>query len=182
MKTRFLVMAAVLGILALVVSACGGSTPTQANLRLLVSDQPNVITDFAHLYVTISSVGVLQAGNNSTWQQFTPSITTVDLTTLQGKNAEEVWSGNVTPGQYDKVFVFISNVEGNLTASAGGGTANVKLPSDKLQISKPFTVSGNGTTSFVFDITVIKAGNSSQYILEPQIASSGADQAFTKVK
>jgi hypothetical protein len=177
MKTRFLVVAAILGILALVVSACSSSL-TQANLRLLVSDQPNLIGDFSHLYVTISSIGILPAGNNSTWQQFTPNITTVDLTTLQGNNAEQIWSGNVTPGQYDKVFINISKVEGNLTASAGGGTANVKLPSDKLQISKPFTVSGNGTTSFVFDITVIKAGNSSQYILEPQIASSGADQTF----
>jgi hypothetical protein len=185
MKTRFLVVVAILGILALIGSACASGpavSPAQANLRLLVSDEPNVITDFAHLYVTISSIGVLQTGNNSTWLQFSPNIGAVDLTTLQGKNAEEIWSGNVTPGQYDKVFVYVSNVEGNLTASAGGGTANVKLPSDKLQISKPFTVSGNGTTSFVFDITVIKAGNSSQYILEPQIASSGADQAFTEVK
>jgi hypothetical protein len=185
MKTRFLVAAAILGILAVVVSACASGptvSPAQANFRLLVSDQPNVIGDFAHLNVTISSIGVHPFGDNSTWIQATPSIGTVDLTTLQGKNAEEIWSGNITPGQYDKVFIYVSNVEGNLTASAGNGTANVKLPSGKLQISTPFTVSGNGTTSLVFDITVIKAGNSGKYILEPQIATSGVNQGFTEVK
>ncbi len=185
MRTRFLVVAAILGILALVVSACASGptvSATQANFRLLVSDQPNDIGDFAHLNVTISSIGVQLAGDNSTWLQFSPSIGTVDLTTLQGKNAAEVWSGNITPGQYNKVFIYVSNVEGNLTASAGNGTLNVKLPSGKLQISTPFTVSGNGTTSLVFDITVIKAGNSGQYILKPQIANSGASEAFTEVK
>ena len=181
MKTRFIVVVAILGILALVVSACG-SSPTQANLRLMVSDQPNVIGDFAYLNVTISSIGVHRVGDNSTWIQFSPNIGTVDLTKLQGNNATEIWSGNITAGQYDKVFIYVSNVEGNLTASAGNGTVNVKLPSGKLQISKPFTISGNGTTSFVFDITVIKAGESGQYILEPQIANSGANEPFTEVK
>ncbi len=58
--------------------------------------------------------------------------------------------------------------------------AEVKLPSGRLQISKPFTV-GDNTSNFVYDITVIKAGNSGQYILKPQIAESGADQKFNDV-
>jgi hypothetical protein len=185
MKTRFLVAAAILGILAVVVSACASGptvSPAQANFRLLVSDQPNVIGDFAHLNVTISSIGVQLAGDNSNWLEFSPNIGTIDLTTLQGKNAEEIWSGNITPGQYDKVFIYVSNVEGILAAGTGNGTANVKLPSGKLQISTPFTVSGNGTTSLVFDITVIKAGDSGQYILKPQVATSGVSQGFTEVK
>jgi len=181
MKTRFLVVAAIIGILALVISACATS-PTQANFRLLVSDQPNVIGDFEHLNCTISEIGVHPVGDNSTWIQFSPNVSTVDLTTLEGNNATEIWSGNITPGQYDKVFIYISNVEGTLAAGVGNGTANVKLPSGKLQISKPFTVSANGTTSFVFDIAVIKAGESGQYILEPQIATSGVNQGFTEVK
>lgn len=185
MKTRFLVAATILGILAVVVSACASGpavSPTQANFRLLVSDQPNVIGDFAHLNVTISSIGVHPFGDNSTWIQVTPSIGTVDLIRLQGKNAEEIWSGNITPGQYDKVFIDVSNVEGTLAPGTGNGTANVKLPSDKLQISTPFTVSGNGTTTFVFDITVIKAGDSGQYILKPQVATSGVNEGFREVK
>jgi len=164
------------------VLACASGPSTASNFRLLISDQPNVIGDFEHLNCTISSIGVHPVGDNSTWLQFSPNVGTVDLTTLEGNNATEIWSGNITPGQYDKVFIYISNVEGTLAAGVGNGTANVKLPSNKLQISKPFTVSANGTTSFVFDIAVIKAGDSGQYILEPQIASSGVNQGFTKVK
>jgi len=182
MKTRFLAVVAILAILSMAALACSSGPSTAANFRLLVSDQPNIIGDFEHLNCTISQIGVHPIGDNSTWIQFSPSVSTVDLTTLQGNNATEIWSGNITPGQYDKVFIYISNVEGILSQSVGDGNATVKLPSGKLQISKPFTVNGNGTLSFVFDITVIKAGESGQYILEPQIANSGANEPFTEVK
>jgi hypothetical protein len=200
MKTRFLIVIAILGILATAASACTitaistasgqspvpGQTspvfPAQANFRFLVSDQPNDIGNFAHLNVTISSIGVQLASDNSSWLQFSPDIGMVDLTTLQGKNAQEIWSGNITPGQYNKVFIYVGNVEGILASGTANGTANVKLPSGKLQISTPFTVSGNNTTSLVFDITVIKAGNSGKYILEPQIAQSGTGKEVTEVK
>jgi hypothetical protein len=37
-------------------------------------------------------------------------------------------------------------------------------------------------TNFVYDLTVVKAGNSGQYILKPQVSQSGANQDFTKVE
>jgi len=37
------------------------------------------------------------------------------------------------------------------------------------------------STNFVYDLTVVKAGKSGQYILKPQINQSGADQDFVKV-
>ena len=49
----------------------------------------------------------------------------------------------------------MDNVTGVL---ARGGTANVTLPSDKLQISKPFTID-DSLVKFIYDTTVIKAGN-----------------------
>ena len=54
----------------------------------------------------------------------------------------------------------------------------MKLPSNKLQISKPFTISSDSAVNFVYDIMVVKAGKSGKYILKPQIAESGADQGF----
>ncbi len=184
MKTKFLVLTAIIGILVLVTSACAKApiAPAQTtNFRLLVSDQPNDIGDFAHLNVTISSIGVQQASDNSSWFQFTPDITTVDLTTLHGKNAQEIWSGNITEGEYNKVFIYVNNVEGVLNGQSANGTANVKLPSGKLQISTPFIVSTDNTTSLVFDITVIKTGNG-MYILKPHIAESGAGKQVTEVQ
>jgi hypothetical protein len=122
------------------------------------------------------------ASDNSNWLQFAPDIKTVDVTTLQGKNAEDVWSGNITPGQYNKVFIYASSVEGILAAGTANETASVKLPSGKLQISTPFTVTANNTTSVVFDITVIKAGSSAKYILKPQMAESGVGREVNEVK
>lgn len=194
MKSKAFFLIGILGLIALLASACAPGVPTlttgytkEAGFRFMVSDEANDIGDFEHLYVTISSIGVHPASDNSTdngtWLQFSPDVTDpVDLTTLQGKNAQEIWSGNITAGEYNKVFVYVSDVEGILVGASANKTANVKLPSGKLQISKPFTVSENATTSFVFDITVIQAGKSGKYILKPQIAESGASKEYSEVK
>lgn len=58
----------------------------------------------------------------------------------------------------------------------------MKLPSGKLQISKPFEVGEDQEVNFVYDVTVMQAGKSGQYNLKPQIGQSGADQKFREVK
>lgn len=184
-KLRIFIGVMLLSLLTLVAGACAETIPATApakenvNFRFLISDDVNAIGDFTSVNVTISSIGLQQGGESGNWTTITPDITEVDLKPLSGENALEVWSGNITPGEYSKVFIYVSDVRGTLTDNS---TANVKLPSEKLQISKPFTVSENETTSFVYDITVVKAGQSGQYILQPQIAQSGANQEFTEVE
>jgi hypothetical protein len=95
---------------------------------------------------------------------------TVDLTKLQGANATAISNVSVPAGEYDKVFVYVSDVNATLT---NGESVNVKLPSSKLQLTKPFTVSANSSPEFVFDINVHKAGNSGKYILRPIVSESG---------
>ena len=95
---------------------------------------------------------------------------TVDLTKLQGANATAISNASVPAGEYDKVFVYVSDVNATLT---NGERVNVKLPSSKLQINKAFTVSANSSPDFVFDINVHKAGNSGKYILRPIVSESG---------
>ena len=104
----------------------------------------------------------------------------MDLTDLQGNRAQEIWRGDVPEGEYSKVFLEVSQVSGILWDS--GEEIEIKLPSGKLQISKPFKVESGEVTNFVYDLTVVKAGKSGQYILKPQIGQSGADQDFIKVK
>jgi len=73
----------------------------------------------------------------------------------------------------------------NITAipNEGNKTIEVKLPANnRLMISKPFVITEDSGTSFVFDITVVKAGKSGQYILKPQIGQSGADQEFELIE
>ena len=154
------------------------------NFRLLVSDEPNDIGDFYSVNVTISKIGV-QADGSDGWTDYEINPPrTVDLTKLIGDNASEVWNGTIASGNYTKVFIYVDNVTGILKGSLPGDNTTVKLPGDRLQISKPFSVSqeeGSSIVSFVFDITIIKAGNSGKYILKPQVADSGADKSFKDV-
>jgi len=157
-------------------------TPTGegVNFRLLLSDEVNAIDDFEHLWVTINNIGVHPAGEEDGWiepSDFDP--VEVDLTELKETNATEIWSGELEDGEYVKVFIYISSIDYELE---DGGTTNVKLPSGKLHISQPFEVTDGEVTDFVYDITVIKAGNSGKYILKPQIAESGPNQNFVEVE
>jgi hypothetical protein len=68
------------------------------------------------------------------------------------------------------VFVYVSEINATLD---NGEQVNVKLPSEKLQLNKEFTVGNGEAVDFVFDITVKKAGNSGKYILQPVVSESG---------
>jgi hypothetical protein len=160
----------------------------EGKFALLISDEVNDIEDFEHLYVTISSIGVHQDGEPGVWHLLDPEpdpdgdgIDGIDLRPLVGPNAVVIWSGNIAAGDYDKVFIYVSDATGVPVGAGEGETAEVKLPSNKLQISKPFTISSDSAVNFVYDITVVKAGQSGKYILKPQIAESGADQGFNDV-
>ena len=84
------------------------------------------------------------------------------------------WRGDVPEEQYSQVFIYVSKVTGKLEAT--GQTIEVKLPSNKLQLSQPFEVSASTVTSFTFDITVVATGHNGKYILKPQIGKSGVEQ------
>jgi len=104
------------------------------------------------------------------------------LTLLQGNKALEIWRGDVSEGQYTKVFIYVSSISGVLKET--GLPASVKLPSEKLQITKPFVVAEDLVTSFVYDIAVVAAGRQQdrvEYILKPEITESGAHQEFEEV-
>jgi hypothetical protein len=104
------------------------------------------------------------------WVMHDVDSETVDLTELQGANATAISNVSVPAGEYDKVFVYVSDVNATLN---NGESVNVKLPSSKLQLTKSFTVSANSSPDFVFDINVHKAGNSGKYILRPIVSESG---------
>jgi hypothetical protein len=98
---------------------------------------------------------------------------TVDLTELKGANATKLDVLAAPDGTYDKVFVYVDGIDATLT---NGESVNVKLPSNKLQIQKGFTVGNGQNVSFVFDMSVHKAGNSGKYILKPVISESGTSE------
>lgn len=168
-----------------VLSSLGDSLAQQtgeANFRLLISDEQNAINDFAHLWVTIDRVGMQRGGEQGGWHelQIPDGHNRIDLVGLTGDAAEELIMARIPAGRYSKVFIHVDDVYGELLS---GATTPVKLPSERLQIVKPFAVQQDSITSFVFDITVIAAGNSNRevkYILKPVIGESGAEQPFAK--
>ncbi|WP_253737127.1 DUF4382 domain-containing protein [Halohasta salina] len=93
---------------------------------------------------------------------------TVDLTQVVGDKAIGVFEGELEAGQYSKIELYASDVEGIVD----GETAEVKIPSGKLQIVKPFEIVPDEPVSFVFDINVVKKGNNG-YNLLPVISESG---------
>ena len=94
---------------------------------------------------------------------------TVDLTQVVGDKAIGVFEGELEAGRYSKIELYASDVEGIVD----GETADVKIPSGKLQIVKPFEITPDEPVSFVFDINVVKKGNTGEYNLLPVISESG---------
>jgi len=78
----------------------------EGNFQFLISDQPNAIDDFNHVYIRISKIE-LQGGESGS-VEITPEISQLDLKPLTGDNALEVWRGDVPPGEYTKVFIYVS--------------------------------------------------------------------------
>jgi len=152
---------------------------TPVNFVFLISDEVNAISDFHSLNVTISKIGLQQEGEADQWIELNPQGEVVDLTLVQGDKAQEIWWGYIPEGRYTKVFILVSNISGVLKET--GKSVTVKLPSEKLQISRPFEVTSDSEVNFVYDITVVQAGKSGQYILKPQAGQSGADQRFEKI-
>jgi len=173
-----------------------------ATVTMYVSDQPGAMDEFEHLNVTITKVALHEANatddeaaddtemeteaeDEDAAEEFDPDgeewvvrdidDRRVDLSRLQGENATRLGSLPVENGTYDTVFVFVEDANGTLTS---GETTNVKIPSSRLHITEEFTVGNGEEVDFVFDMTVVKAGNSGKYILQPVVSESGTDVPF----
>lgn len=103
--------------------------------------------------------------------------TSVDLTELQGANATLLENFSVPSGEYTQVRLVVGEINATLT---DGSDQEVKLPSERLKLNKPFTLGPNSSVDFVFDITVRKAGNSGKYVLQPVAGESGPDQEIER--
>lgn len=104
------------------------------------------------------------------WVEYDVDERTVDLTELKGANASMIDEFELPAGDYETVFIHVSDTEGVLT---DGSTTRVKLPSSKLQVNTEFTIGDTESVDFVYDIAPHKAGKSGKYILEPVISGSG---------
>ncbi len=166
----------ILVALVSVVAAAGctgspGDTPVgeTGDFTLLVSDQPSAIADFQSLNVTFSEARLFRAnasdGDHAEVELASPIV---DLTKVTGKKAKEILQKELEAGEYTKIELHVSEVEG----ISEGQEVDVVVPSEKLMITKNFRVAPNEVTEFVFDIKVVRRGDQS-YNLLPVISESG---------
>lgn len=188
-------------------STDGPTADSTGSVAFYLSDQPSAIGDFAHLNVTVTQIGfhpksadnasgdgnvtttVVTTGNQTTtatatddgefggWELHDVDNRTVDLTRLVGHNATQIAGVELPAGEYNGVFVWVSEIEATLK---DGSTVEVKLPSERLKLNTHFTVSPNSSVDFVFDITVVETGTG-RYILKPVISESGTDVPINPV-
>lgn len=164
-------------LLAFVVIASGctagpsASTEETGNFELYVSDQPADISDFEYLNVTIGEARIFSENfsdsNDSSFRTFDVNRT-VDLTQVVGDKREKILEDELEPGTYQKVELHTADILG----VAENRSVDVKVPSEKLMITKEFEVVVNETTEFVFDINVVRKGQGG-YNLLPVISESG---------
>jgi hypothetical protein len=146
------------------------------NFVFLISDDVNAIGDFESVNLSISKISLLGSGESNQLIEFEPELGEVDLTLVQGDKTQEIWRGTITEGEYTSISIHVIGVHGILKET--GEEVEIKLPSQKLHISKHFQVSSDMLTTFTYDLTVVAAGspeNRIKYILKPQIDQSGAD-------
>ncbi|MCX6802069.1 MAG: DUF4382 domain-containing protein [Candidatus Diapherotrites archaeon] len=158
-----------------------GQAPT-GKLVLLVSDEEANIGDFSSVNVTFDSARVFFEDENKGFKEMPLNDAKADLVQLIGENALSVGELQLEAGRYSKIELNVKAIEAYLIS---GDLADVKIPSEKLQITRPFTIDANTETKFVFDIQVVKKGQTYEYNLMPNIAKSGVvgkDLAAGEVK
>lgn len=138
-----------------------------ATFRLLVSDAPADIGDFDSVLVTFDKVRIFK--DDEDYEEKSVSSDAIDLAKLTDDLSYPLIELDLEAGDYTKIELYVDTVE----ATVGGEETEIKIPSDKLMITKPFTVSDESTTSFVFDINVIKKGATGEYNLLPVVSESG---------
>lgn len=176
-------------------SSSHGATKAAGTFRLLISDEPAAINDFDELNVAFDRARIFPSGDADDNQQEVTETelenetesdgsdggdqrgffvidldgATVDLTQVKGEKAISVFDGELSAGRYTKIELYAASVEGFVD----GDPVDVKIPSEKLQIVKPFEVVEGETLTFVFDINVVKKGQTGGYNLLPVISKSG---------
>lgn len=154
------------------VSLVACSTPTsQSSLAVYVSDAPADINSFDYVNVTFDSVRIFPE-DGQPQRVAVDNLSAVNLREVQGEARSYLLNSSVNPGNYTSMELYVDTVD----ASIDQEDVEVKVPSEKLQLNKPFAVAPGETTEFVFDIQVVLRGNEANnqgYILRPNIGESG---------
>jgi len=175
---------------AAILAACGGGgggAAGEGTLRVALTDAPSC--GFDHVYVTIEKVSVNQSATASEteggWTDLTLSpARRLDLLDLTNGVLEELGSVPLAAGHYSQIRLVLASNTGtgttsvaNSVQSTGGTLTALTTPSGQqsgLKLQANFDVAAGQMADVVLDFdackSVVKAGNSGQYILKPVIS------------
>jgi hypothetical protein len=171
-------------------TAAGGSTPGAGTgtLRVALTDAPSCGYD--NVWITVEKVRVNQsataADEDAGWSDITLAAPKrLDLLELSNGVLAELGSAPVPTGHYNQVrLVLAANGAGssalaNAVKPTGGSETALSTPSatqSGLKIKANFDVAEGQAADLVLDFdacrSVVKAGNSGQYLLKPVIAAA----------
>ena len=165
----------------------GGSAGGEGNLRIALTDAP--ACGYDHVWVTIEKVRVHQSASASDedggWSELTLSpARRVDLRTKTNGVLEELGTIPLPSGQYSQLRLVLASNTGtggtavaNAVQPTGGAVTPLSTPSGQqsgLKLQAHFEVPAGQLADVVLDFdacrSVVKAGNSGQYLLKPVIA------------
>jgi hypothetical protein len=174
---------------AAMMAACGGGGGGSAgdgSLRVALTDAPSC--GFDSVFVTVEKVRVHQSASagdaDAGWTDInvTPAKR-IDLNTLTNGVLEELGTTPLPAGQYSQIrLVLASNSSGtstfaNSVVPAGGTQTALATPSGQqsgLKLQAHFEVLSGQQADLVLDFdackSVVKAGNSGQFILKPVVS------------
>ena len=175
-----------------VLAACGGGGSggggsTEGTLRVALTDAPSCGYD--HVFVTVEKVRVHQSSGaadaDAGWSEVVVSPPKkIDLRTLENGVLEELGTTPLPQGQYSQIRLVLASNTGTGTSSlansvqpTGGNLTALSTPSAQqsgLKLQAHFDVAAGQTTDVLLDFdackSVVKAGNSGQYILKPVVS------------
>ena len=176
---------------AAVLAACGGGGGGggDGTLRVALTDAPTC--GFDHVFVTVEKVRVHQssaaADADAGWTDIdvTPARR-IDLVTLTNGALEELGAAPLAAGSYSQIRLVLASNSTTGTGTAtianavqptGGAVVPLSTPSGQqsgLKLQAHFDVAAGQMADVVLDFhvceSVVKAGNSGQYILKPVIS------------
>jgi hypothetical protein len=173
------------------VVACGGGggsspmTPQDGTLRMAITDAP--ACGYDHVWVSVDKVRVNTNANaqdgDSGWTDLTLSPSRrIDLLALTNGVLEELGSVPLPAGHYSQVRLVLtpnpggSSTPPNAVQPTGGAVTALATPSGQqsgVKLLANFDVAAGQMADMVLDFdacsSVVKAGNSGQYVLKPVV-------------
>ena len=192
MYTRISLASIFFGLLLFAMIGCGGSGDTAnpssqtGTISLNLTDAPG---DYKAVYVTIKEVHVHVQDNNESWKLISSPNKTFDLLTLRNGVRTSLGLNDLPVGTYTQIRLLLSSVSdgednlldtphpyGNYVLFNDNTTQELKVPSglkNGIKLVGNFTITANTTTVITLDFdadkSVVKAGNSGQWLLKPVI-------------